>query len=67
MPRNPDRDKPDRNFPADHSVNNFDAEIAKVFESPPPGLDEFSDDSLVRTRMGALIDRSLDKPKRSKR
>jgi hypothetical protein len=60
-------DDPHRDFPASQSDDNIDADIAKLFASPPPGMEEFSSDLRVRMRIGVLIAQAMNKPARSQR
>jgi hypothetical protein len=64
---NPDRDNPDRDSSAGRSEDDIDADIAKLFTSPPPGLDEFFADPIVRMRIGVLIADAINEPTRPQR
>ena len=60
-------DNPDRDFSASQSEDNMDADIAELFASRPPGMEEFFADPRVRMRIGMLIAQAINKPARSRR
>jgi hypothetical protein len=62
MPRLPDNPGRDSSaMPGNHGI---DAEIAKLLATPPPTVDEFIADPIVRMRIGMLIARAVARPKR---
>jgi len=65
MVRTPD--DPDRDFLGSQSDDNIDADIAELFASRPPGMEEFFADSRVRVRIGMLIAQAINKPARLQR
>jgi hypothetical protein len=62
LPNNPDRD-----FSANASNEKFAADIAELFASEPPGVDEAFADSNVRMRIGNLIAQAMDRPAKLRR
>jgi hypothetical protein len=58
---------PDRDFSAGQSEDDIDAVIAELFASPPPGLDEYFSDPIVRMRIGMLIAQAINEPTRPQR
>jgi hypothetical protein len=65
MVRTPD--DPGRDFSASQSDDNIDVDIAELFASQPPGVEEFFADSKVGMRIGMLIAQAINKPARSQR
>jgi len=61
LPKNSDRD-----FSA-HPDDDIDVDIAALFASAPPAVDEFFDDPIVRMRIGMLVTQAMDKPMRPRR
>ena len=57
----------DRDVSANPSDHEIDADIAALFASPPPTVDEFFADSIVRMRIGTLITQAMNKPTRPRR
>jgi hypothetical protein len=57
----------DRDVSAKPSDHEIDADIAALFASPPPTVDEFFADSIVRMRIGTLITQAMNKPKGPRR
>ena len=57
----------DRDVSAKPSDHEIDADIAALFASPPPTVDEFFADSIVRMRIGMLITQAMNKPTRPRR
>jgi hypothetical protein len=57
----------DRDFSASQSEHNIDADIAELFASRPPGMEELFADPKVRMRIGMLIAQAINKPPRSQR
>jgi hypothetical protein len=65
MPRLPN--KPDRDFSARPSDNEIDVDIAGLFTSQPPEVDESFADPIVRMRIGLLITRAMNESKSPRR
>ena len=56
--------KPDRDFAAHPGGDKIDADLAKLFASRPPDVDELYADPTVRMRIGMLITAAMNKPAR---
>jgi hypothetical protein len=65
MVRTPD--DPDRDFSTSHGDDNINADMAELFASRPPAVEEFFADPRVRMRIGMLIAQAINKPARSQR
>ena len=53
--------------PPSQGNDEINAKIAKLFASPPPRLDEFFADPIVRTRIGVLIAQAINERTRPQR
>jgi hypothetical protein len=60
MPRPPH--SPGPGFTGSASENEVEDEIALLFASQLPRMDEFFADPILQTRIGALITRAMNKP-----
>ena len=67
MPRLPNKPDPDfaaRDFAVHPGDVRIDADLAELFASRPPGVDELYADPIVRMRIGMLITAAMNKPAR---
>jgi hypothetical protein len=55
-------DDPNREFLANQGEDSIGANIAELFASPAPELDELFADPMVRTRIGVLIAQAITEP-----
>jgi hypothetical protein len=69
MPRSPDNadHNTDRDFSVSQSKEDIDADIAELFASRPPTVDELFADPIVQMRMATLIMRAVSKPAKPQR
>ncbi len=58
---------PDRDFSANQSQDDTDAEIAELFASRAPGMLELFADHIVRMRVGVLIAQAMAAPTKPQR
>jgi hypothetical protein len=65
MPRLPGNSG--RDFSASQSKDEIAADIAELFATRPPAVDEFFANSNARMRIGVLIARAMDQPMRPRR
>ena len=65
MPRLPDN--PGRDLSANASNDKFAADIAELFASEPPEVDDAFADSIVRMRIGNLIAQAMETPAKLRR
>jgi hypothetical protein len=58
---------PNRDVAAHPTGNKIEADVAALFAAPPPAVDEYFADPLVRMRIGTLITHAMNKQTKPRR